>query len=241
MTDLTDVAIIGGGPAGLTAADTLARQLHTAVVFDSKTYRNAKATHMHMVPGWENKSPQAFRSSTRSDIMSGYSSVQFADVEVTKTEKRNDAHFILSDADAKEWAFRKVILAVGSSDSYPNIKGYAELWAKRIFHCLFCHGYEDRGASSVGVLAVFPIVVSALVIHMAENAAQLSDTITICTQRNEELAAQLRPVGNSGFGVGSRRIECPTRPVSVGFSPLETVLPHIRLSLVQFRVAVMLR
>ncbi|KAI1357075.1 FAD/NAD(P)-binding domain-containing protein [Xylaria sp. FL0043] len=207
MTDWIDVAIIGGGPAGLTAAATLARQLHTAVVFDSKTYRNAKATHMHMVPGWENKSPQAFRSSTRSDIMSGYSSIQFADVAVAKIEKKSDAHFILLDADDKEWAFRKVILAVGSSDSYPDIEGYAELWAKRIFHCLFCHGYEDRGASSVGVLGVFPVVVPALVIHMAENAAQLSDTVTIYTQDNEELTAQLQPVAHSKFKIDPRQIE----------------------------------
>ncbi|KAI1274391.1 FAD/NAD(P)-binding domain-containing protein [Xylaria sp. FL0933] len=210
MTDLIDAAIIGGGPAGLTAAATLARQLHTTVVFDSETYGNAKATHMHMVPGWENKSPQVFRSSARSDIISGYSSIQSADVAVTKIEKKSDAHFVLSDADGKEWAFRKVILAVGSSDSYPDIEGYAELWVKRIFHCLFCHGFEDRGASSVGVLDVFAIVVPALVIHMAENAAQLSDTVTIYTQGNEELTAQLQPVANSKFKIDPRQIGCLT-------------------------------
>ncbi|KAK8050727.1 thioredoxin reductase glit-like protein [Apiospora phragmitis] len=35
LMDFTDVAIVGGGPAGLTAANTLARQLHTAVVYDN--------------------------------------------------------------------------------------------------------------------------------------------------------------------------------------------------------------
>lgn len=93
MADFIDVAVIGAGPAGLTAAATLARQLHTAVVFDSGSYRNSSATHMHMVPGWENKNPQEFRSSTRSDILSAYSSIQFADVAVTKIEKESDAHF----------------------------------------------------------------------------------------------------------------------------------------------------
>ncbi|KAI0812888.1 FAD/NAD(P)-binding domain-containing protein [Xylaria sp. FL0064] len=176
-----DVAIIGGGPSGLTAAATLARQLHTAVVFDSKTYRNAKATSMHMVPGWENKNPQEFRSTTKNDILSNYSTIQFSDVEVTKIDKHDDSHFKVSDANGKEWNFRKILLAVGSSDSLPDIEGYADLWAKRIFHCLFCHGYEDKGASSVGVLAIFPLLLPALAMQMADNAAQLSENVTIYT------------------------------------------------------------
>ncbi|KAI3318113.1 FAD/NAD(P)-binding domain-containing protein [Xylariaceae sp. AK1471] len=207
MTDFIDVAVIGGGPAGLTAAATLARQLHTAVVFDSQSYRNAKASHIHMVPGWENKNPQEFRSKTRADIISTYSTIQFADVAVGKVEKKSDSHFTVWDANGKEWTFRKVILAVGSSDTYPDIEGHAELWAKRIFHCLFCKGYEERGAPSVGVLAVFPVVIPALAVHMAENAAELSEAVTLYTQGNEDFTAQLKPVANGKFKIEPRRIK----------------------------------
>ncbi|KAI1307414.1 FAD/NAD(P)-binding domain-containing protein [Xylaria venustula] len=202
-----DIAVIGGGPAGLTAAATLARQLHTAVVFDSKLYRNANATNMHMVPGWENKNPADFRSTTRADVESNYSTIEFADVAVNKIEKVSDAHFKLWDANDKEYSFRKILLAVGSSDTYPDIAGYEALWTKRIFHCLFCKGYEDRGAPSSGVLAVFPIVIAPLVVHMAENAAQLSDTVTLYTHGNEELTTQLAPVANDKFKVDNRKIK----------------------------------
>ncbi|KAI1134415.1 hypothetical protein F5Y05DRAFT_406561 [Hypoxylon sp. FL0543] len=77
----------------------------------------------------------------------------------------------------------------------------------RTFHCLFCHGYEDRGAPSSGVLAIFPIAVPALAVHMAENAGQLSDSVTRYTHGNRDLAAQLSTTGNSKFKVESRSIK----------------------------------
>ncbi|KAI0138615.1 hypothetical protein F4776DRAFT_619199 [Hypoxylon sp. NC0597] len=205
--EFIDVAIIGGGPAGLTAAGTLARQLHTAVVFDSGSYRNAKATQIHMVPTWENKDPKEFRASAKRDIQANYPTIQFSDTSVSKVEKQNDSHFVLWDGNGKEWHFRKVLLAVGSADTYPNVEGYDQLWTKKIFHCLFCHGYEDRGAPSSGVLAIFPIIVPALAIHMAENAAQLSDSVTLYTHGNRDLAAQLSTTGNSKFKVEPRPIK----------------------------------
>ncbi|KAI1384596.1 uncharacterized protein F4822DRAFT_367754 [Hypoxylon trugodes] len=202
-----DVAIIGGGPAGLTAAGTLARQLHTAVVFDSGSYRNVKATQIHMVPTWENKDPKEFRATARGDILANYSTIQFSDTAVSKVEKQSDSQFVVWDGNGKEWHFRKLLLAVGSADTYPDIDGYDWLWTKKIFHCLFCHGYEDRGSSSSGVLAVFPVVIPALVIHMAENAAQLSDSVTLYTHGNNDLAAQLSTTGSSKFKVEPRPIK----------------------------------
>lgn len=171
--DLYDVAVIGGGPAGLAAAATLARQLHTAVIFDSKQYRNAKATSMHMVPGHEGKNPADFRRESREGL-SQYSTIQFHDAQVEKVEKKSESQFLLTDSTGKNWQFRKLLLAVGSSDIFPGIEGYEPLWGERIFHCLFCKGYEDKGASSAGVLAVAPVplpteMLVGLVIHAAES------------------------------------------------------------------------
>ncbi len=127
-----EVGIIGGGPAGLTTVATLARQLHTAVVFDSGSYRNGNTTHMHIVPTWDHKDQKEFREETRSQIEANYSSIQFADVAVSNVEKKNNSCFVISDLDGKIWEVKKLILAIGSSDMLPDIEGYSELWKKKM-------------------------------------------------------------------------------------------------------------
>jgi thioredoxin reductase len=130
--DFIDVAIIGGGPAGLTAANTLARQLHSAVVYDNSSYRNAGANHMHMVLTWDHKNPEDYRCAARENILENYSTIRFANVSVVKIEKKSDSYFEVHDSNGVLKKFRKVILAVGSADKYPDVEGYDKLWKKRM-------------------------------------------------------------------------------------------------------------
>lgn len=46
-----DVAIIGGGPAGLAASMSLGRVARKSLMYDSNEYRNAKTRYMHDVLG----------------------------------------------------------------------------------------------------------------------------------------------------------------------------------------------
>jgi len=70
--DPVDILIIGGGPAGLTSALTLVRQLYTVVLFDSGSYRNGSAVHMHTIPTWDHKDPKEFRAAARKDLLTNY-------------------------------------------------------------------------------------------------------------------------------------------------------------------------
>lgn len=127
-----DIAIIGGGPGGLTAAATIVRQLHTAVVFDDHRYGNARSSHMHTVPIWGHRDPEEFCEAAREDILAQYSTVEFADVGVAKIEKKSVSHFHLVDEFGKEYEFRKIILAVGTVYEFPDIDGYRDAWGSRM-------------------------------------------------------------------------------------------------------------
>lgn len=228
MSSFYDVAIIGGGPAGLTAAATLARQLHTTVVFDSNRYRNWMSKEMHMVPSLEGKDPAEFRREAREGITLRYgSTVEFQDVAVTKVQKKGDAHFVITTAaepgaegggggssSSKTWRARKLLLAIGSTDVFPRIEGFGELWGTRIFHCLFCKGYEDRGAASAGVLAVAPVALPTdmmvmVAVHAAANAAQLAEKVTLYASGDKVLASGLKTATRKhpGWTVEARKIK----------------------------------
>ncbi|KAL2783050.1 FAD/NAD(P)-binding domain-containing protein [Aspergillus keveii] len=210
-TDSTvaDALIIGGGPAGVSAALTLARALHTVIVFDSGSYRNAKAAHMHAVTTWDHQRPDEFRGKAKSDILSRYDTVQFKDLVIQSVEKTPEGLFHLVDVNGTLWRGRKLLLATGVTDVMPGIEGYSDCWVTGIFHCLFCHGYEDRHVSSCGVLCAGDLEVAQPVLHLARHAARLVPKVTIYTNGREELVDLVKSLlrEDEKFTFDSRTIE----------------------------------
>ena len=128
-----DVLIIGGGPAGLAVATGLARQLYTALVFDSGVYRNDATKHMHNFPGWDHRDPADFRKTAREDILRRYSTIQFRNTSVNSVAKTSNGLFRVTDAQGKEWLGRKLALAMGVRDVYPDIDGYGDCWGRGMY------------------------------------------------------------------------------------------------------------
>jgi len=62
------------------------------------------------------------------------------------------------------------------------------------FHCLFCHGYEERGASSAGVFAIDDCAPSHLAVHLARFANRLASKVTIYTNGNETVTAGIQEI-----------------------------------------------
>ena len=129
-TPIFDALIIGGGPAGLSVATGLVRQVYKVALFDSGVYRKDPSDHMHNLAAWDHKSPAEFRAKAREDLTERYGElVEFVDKRVD-TAKKTSGGFELVDADGKTWTGRKLVLATGWKDLFHDISGYEECWAK---------------------------------------------------------------------------------------------------------------
>lgn len=154
-----DVAVIGAGFAGLSAAMQLARARCDICVIDAGEPRNRFATTAHGVLGHDGKTPAEIRT-TAIDQLCRYETVDFRRGQVTDAmactlRDASDPLFGLKLADGSTLEARRIILATGVRDSLPDIPGLAERWGKTVLHCPYCHGYEVRD-SQIGVIATMP-------------------------------------------------------------------------------------
>lgn len=144
-----EVLIIGGGPAGLSAALALGRMSRTALVCDDSRPRNAASSHLNNFPTRDGIHPAEWRKLARKDLEK-YNTVNFFEGSVLSVDKAGSG-FIAKLSSDQIFHFKKVILAYGVEDKYLSVPGYKELWGKSIFHCPYCHGFEVRG-SKLGLI-----------------------------------------------------------------------------------------
>jgi thioredoxin reductase len=60
------------------------------------------------------------------------------------------------------------------------------------FHCLYCHGWEEKGNASAGMLAEGDTGAVIPALHFARQALRMTEQVTLYTNGNENLAKDLR-------------------------------------------------
>lgn len=179
-----DAIVIGGGAAGLSAAQALGRSLRRTLVIDAGAPRNRFATHMHNVLGLDGTSPSELLDRGRAEA-SGYG-VEFLAANVVTVRDAGDTLVVEAlphgagapaDGDPAPVAMaitaRALVVATGVSDRLPEIPGLADGWGRTVLHCPYCHGWEVRGGR-LGVLATSPAS-----LHQVKLIRQWSDTVTV--------------------------------------------------------------
>jgi thioredoxin reductase len=185
----TDVLVLGGGPAGLAAATSLSRQLVPTIIFDSGKYRNEAARHMHNIPGFDHAAPANFRAASRSELTGRYRTNTFVDRQVTNLRKLDSGLFEATDSQGQAYTGKKVVLATGVRDLFPDIPGYADCWGRCIFHCLFCHGYEERGSKRAALLAEGLLASPKIAPAIAGMAGRLAHEVVVYTNGDDGVTA----------------------------------------------------
>ncbi|UUO06358.1 NAD(P)/FAD-dependent oxidoreductase [Blastopirellula sp. J2-11] len=135
-----DAVVIGGGPAGLSAALVLGRACREVLLVDAGAGRNAPATAIHGFLGHDGTSPSELRRIGRAQLQPYDVDVQ--DATVTSVKKL-DAGFEIA-IDQAIVQCRTLILATGIADKLPEIPGAKVWWGRGVLLCPYCHGWEIR-------------------------------------------------------------------------------------------------
>jgi thioredoxin reductase len=144
QVDQIDIAIVGGGPAGLQTALVLARTRKKIIVFDDpEPPRNAASHGVHNFLGLDGLLPADIRKTAWKQIEK-YHSAEFRKEKIVNITKEEDGTFLITSDNETSYKAKKVVLAVGYHDVYPDIPGFLECWADTIIPCPFCDGYENR-------------------------------------------------------------------------------------------------
>ncbi|WP_437734536.1 NAD(P)/FAD-dependent oxidoreductase [Sorangium sp. So ce1335] len=136
-----DVVIVGGGPAGLSAALALGRARKRVLLCDAGTRRNAAAEHLNNFVTRDGTPPGEFRAIGRQQL-AAYPSVEARDVRVEAIAGARGAFQITLPTGAVE--ARRVLLCTGMIDEPLAVEGFRELWGRSIVQCPYCHGWELR-------------------------------------------------------------------------------------------------
>ena len=186
-----DVIIIGGGPAGLSAALNFGRGLKTALVIDAGEPRNKVTDESHGYLTQDGVSPTEFRKIAEKDALS-YEGISLERDRVANIEK-TDESFTVTTSKA-QYNSRQVMLAAGIRERSPEIKNFEQFYGTSAFYCPWCDGYELRNRR----LAV--MVDENSINHMPMLISNWSNDLIICTNGTGKISDENRELfKNKGF------------------------------------------
>jgi thioredoxin reductase len=141
-TPVYDCLVVGGGPAGLSAALVLGRARRRVLVLDAGRPRNRWSRAMHAYLTREGISPADFLATARTELRA-FETVSLRHAEV-EDAVATPGGFDVRLADGTIEQGRTLLLATGVVDELPAIPGVEALYGVSVHHCPYCDGWEHR-------------------------------------------------------------------------------------------------
>lgn len=151
-----DVLVVGGGPAGLSAALNLARARASVVVVDTGRPRNAATLRSHGFLTRDGIPPIELRKIARQEL-SAYDGVRVLDRSAVARIETDAEGFVATlsgraAADSPVLAARTVVVATGLRETLPDVPDLRSFYGMSIFSCAACDGWElqDEAVALIG-------------------------------------------------------------------------------------------
>ena len=179
-----EVIIVGGGPAGLSAALVLARCRRNVLVIDAGKPRNWAS---HAVGGFFTRDgihPKELLRLGREQL-AAYPCVRLLDGEVTGVSRVSERFHVVVRGVPQPFQCRRLLLATGLVDEVPEIEGIMPLYGTSVFHCPICNGWEVRHQ---------PLAVYGTDDDGGELAIEMlawSRDVVLCTQGSDKISSGL--------------------------------------------------
>ena len=206
MTErIFEIGIVGGGPAGLSAAVWSARYLHSVCVVDSGDPRNWETLSINGFLGLDEIRPPELRGRGRDTCRS--LGVELVDGIVLRVDKQDDEHFLIQLEGGRRIASRRLLLAIGIRDVWPDVPGIERIYGSNAHVCPDCDGYDARDKK------VVVIGNGRRAVGMALNLTTWTRDIIICTNGRPadlDLPEYAEKLDALNIPVLTERINCVT-------------------------------
>jgi thioredoxin reductase len=137
-----DCIIVGGGPAGLSAALMLGRCRRRVLLCDVGEQRNLRARQVNGYPTRDGIPPAEYLRRARAEL-GRYGTIEYRELEIVEASKEGRG-FVICGADGTRLTARKLLLATGVVDQLPDLEGLDELYGISVHHCPYCDAWEWR-------------------------------------------------------------------------------------------------
>ena len=137
-----DAVIVGGGPAGLSAALVLGRARKRVLVMDNDRPANAVSQGVGGLLGHDRVKPADLRDGGQRQLRQ-HANVELRHGAVDDAQRTRDGFVVKLTAGPPVRA-HAIVLAHGLRYDSPPVPGIEALWGRSVFHCAFCDGWEVR-------------------------------------------------------------------------------------------------
>jgi len=142
-----DAVVVGGGPAGLSAAGWLGRYRRRVVVLDGGEHRNRWVEHSHGYLSRDDADPKELLRLAREQV-TAYPTVELRSGHAHAAHRADDGTFVV-DSSLGPLQAKRVVLATGVVDAFPEVERFFEHYGADVFHCPTCDGYEAKDCEVV--------------------------------------------------------------------------------------------